>query len=78
MLQYFLDVNDGRATLSVPAGGQAASPTVARDEAVRLLTEMAKAQVAEGDAQLLVGAVTDDASRAIYRVLLTLTCTKLE
>lgn len=53
-------------------------PEAARDEAIRLLTEMARARIIEGDGHSLVGVVKDDASRAIYRVLLTLTCTKLE
>lgn len=56
------------------SGGRATSPEVARDEAVQLLTEMVKAKAAEGGNHLLVGVVENDASQAIYRVLLTLTC----
>ena len=78
MSHYSVHVNDGRATLSLPAGKQATSPEVARDEAVRLLTEMAKAKAAEGGDHLLVDVVEDDTSQAVYRVLLTLTCTRLE
>ena len=76
-MQYSIDVDDGHASISVPTGRQATSPEVARTEAVRLLTEMAKAKIVDGDEHLLVGVVKDDASRAIYRVLLTLTCTRL-
>ena len=78
MSHYSVHVNDGRATLSLPAGKEATSPEVARDEAVRLLIEMARARAAGGGDHLLVGVVENDASQAVYRVLLTLTCTKLE
>ncbi len=78
MSHYSVHVNDGHSNVTVPAEGHATSPEVARDEAVRLLTELAKAKIVEGDEHLLVGVVKDDANRAIYRMLLTMTCTKLE
>ena len=62
---------------SVPLGRHATSFKAARDEAVWLQTELAKAKIVEGDQHLLVGLVKDDANRAIYRPLLTVTCTKL-
>ncbi|MGI4942577.1 MAG: DUF6894 family protein [Janthinobacterium lividum] len=78
MSYYSVHVNDGHSNVSMPAGRHVTSPEVARDEAVWLLTELAKAKIFEGDEHLLVGVVKDDANRAIYRVLLTMTCTKLE
>ena len=78
MSHYSGHVNDGYYNVFVPAGGHAKSPKVVRNEAVRLLTELAKAKILEGDENLLVGVVKDDANRAIYRELLTMTCTKLK
>ena len=54
------------------------SPEMTRDEAVRLLIEMAQSKITKGDGHMLVGVVKDAAGQAIYRVLLALTCTKLD
>ncbi len=77
MTRYSLVVHDGGSSLSVPVEGEAMSPEMARDEAVRLLAGMAQSKAAEGEGQMLVGVVRDGAGQAIYRVLLAFACTRL-
>ena len=77
-MQYFLVVNDGSSDFSVPMRGEAMSSEMARDEAVRLLTEIVQSKITKGDGHMLVGVVKGGAGQAVYRVLLALTCTKLD
>jgi len=78
MARYFVDVTDGAETACDTAGEEAASAEAARDEAVRLLTEVAKAKVTDGEDHLLLGLVKDATGGAVYRVMLALTCTRLQ
>ncbi len=71
---YFVDIHDGQTTTHDDAGADAPSPEVARDEAVRLLTEVAKAKVGSSSEQLLVATVRDDVNQSIYQIMLSLTC----
>ncbi len=71
---YFVDINDGQITTHDDAGSDASSPEVARDEAVRLVTEVAKAAVGSGSEQLLVATVRDEAEQEVYQITMSLTC----
>lgn len=73
---YFVDLDDGRAETRDAVGAGASSPEAARDQAVRLLTEVAKAAVDGSSEQLLIATVRDGADRHIYRIVLALTCSR--
>ncbi len=76
MPHYFVDFNDGRIELRDDVGSEASDPETVRDEAVRLLTEIAKAGVARSGEQLLVATVRDGADQGLYRIVLALTCSQ--
>ncbi len=75
---YSVDLTDGDKTVYDTEGQEAASAEVARDEAVRLLTEVARAGIMDGEDHLIVGIVKNDTGEAVYRVTLALTCTRLQ
>ncbi len=75
---YFVDFNDGLTEVRDDVGSEAPNPEAARDEAVRLLTEAARAGVARSSEQLLVATVRDSANQNLYRLVLALTCSRPE
>ncbi len=74
---YFVDFNDGHTEMRDDVGSEASGPDVAREEAVRLLTEAAKDGVAWGNKQLLIATIRNGADQELYRIMLTLTCSQL-
>lgn len=73
---YFVDSNDGHTEVRDDVGSEAANPEAARDEAVRLLTEVARSGVVYSSEQLLIATVRDGANQNLYRLVLALTCSQ--
>ncbi len=74
---YFVSFNDDQTETRDVVGSDAPSPEAARDDTMRTLAEIAKFGVAQGNEQLLVATIRDGANQQLYRIILTLTWSRL-